>query len=85
VTDAQVQKILDERHPVVAVLLNRGGWVSAAQVMLGVAFPADDTPALWFIDTANVEGDVLHRVYVEASSVVGISCNRGQAQEGLTR
>jgi hypothetical protein len=79
-----VQNILDEGRPIVAVLMNRGGWISAFQVMLGVAFPADDTPALWFIDTANEGGDVLHRVYVEAQSIVGISCNRGRVQEDLS-
>ena len=72
-TDAQVAKILAEGDPIASVLLSRGGWLKAAAIHIEVAFPADDTPAVWAIDLCGEEGTPWHRVFVEASHIIGIS------------
>jgi hypothetical protein len=72
-TDQQVNDILSEGFPIAAVLLVRGGWLSSAEsVEVRVAFPADAKgPALWKVLLADS-----HAVYIEASSIIGISVER---------
>lgn len=72
-TDEQVNKVLGEGLPIAAVLLVRGGWLSSKEgVEVQVAFAADEkSPALWKVLLSDS-----HSVYVEASSILGISVER---------
>ncbi len=73
-TDAQIEKVLAEGLPIAAVLLVRGGWLSTkdGDVEVQVAFADDEkNVALWKVLLGGS-----HSVYVEASSIIGISVER---------
>lgn len=75
-TDAQIERVLAEGHPVAAVLLSRGHWLKAERVWLEQAFPADaSSPAVWRIDLM-AEDVSWHSVFCEAASIVGVSVHR---------
>jgi hypothetical protein len=77
--DIDVERIVKEGFPVVAVLMARGGWLSGTSIFVGARFEADPEKgldALWQLDIYSQDGTVLHSVYTKAESIVGISCKR---------
>jgi hypothetical protein len=75
-TDRQIEKVLAEGCAIAAVLLARGGWLRAEEVRLGLAFAADESPAVWKVELITGTDDVWHSVFVEAANIVGISVDR---------
>ena len=77
--DTDVERIIREGFPVVAVLMARGGWLSGSSVEVSCRFEPDyDTglDALWQLDIRTEDDSVWHTVYTKAESIVGISCRR---------
>jgi hypothetical protein len=87
-TDPQIEKVLAEGYPIAAVLLSRGGWLKSEEVLITLAFPPEPEhpkgyqPAVWRVDMMS-QGLSWHAVFVEASSIVGVSvdCSRTALDE----
>lgn len=82
-TDAQIEKVLQEGCPVAAVLLSRGGWLKAERVAVACAFAADAASgAVWKVSLSQ-EGEKgsWHDVFVTSDGIVGISIARRKAAD----
>ena len=67
------------RWPIKAVLLAKGGWVSARSILIEDAFtnrhiPVE--PTVWKILLFSDDDVLVNTIYVESETIVGISVNR---------
>jgi hypothetical protein len=61
-----------QRGRIQAVLLSRGGWVTAQGGMsIDAVFP--DEPTLWAIRLFDADGELYSSIFVQAEAIIGIS------------
>jgi hypothetical protein len=87
-TDKQVLNILSEGFPIAAVLLSRGGWLSAAkEVEIHQRFEAgtEGYGIVWRIDLLGEPNEPYHSIYATAETIIGISCKRTRPYDTVAK
>lgn len=80
--DKQLTRLLVDAPNIAAVLMNRGGWLTApGAITMSERFPADESgPALWAVELGtDQDADPYHVLYTTADAIVGVSVRRNHA------